>query len=493
MAKSAQAKSEILEAGDFTLAEARLLTSSGLDIDVKENIMQINFYEDILKNSITGEILVQDAGGFVSIGPIMGQEYLRLKIFTASITEDVAIIDFTKNVLLINSVENRTEVGNDISAYVLSFTTSEIVKNQRTRVNKALSGSYSDIVEEMLKVVDCQKKVFLEPTKGVKRIIAPNIPPFSVIDLAAKYATSQSTEKLLPNYLFYENFLGYNFRSLSSLYTQPVVQQYKTFIAGTQQPSVGIVGKNTNTNSSGALDHSMERQYQMIIGHEMVDGNDTLFNHTTGVYASKHIVHDIVTKSFKTKFYNYFDNFGNEKHIGKNPIFSETSIDKNGKRVSDFPTRTFLTSKSTFGLNDAQHVSGPYTYPFSIDPENSLQERTSTLNQLNRGIIINLAVVGGTHVKAGDIVDVEIPLTAAFAPPDSEDAGNDRFYSGKFLVKNLYHSFDFGEKKHKMILTCVKDSLEKPLQCVDGQTEPKPNKSLNVVPVSALDGVNYEY
>ena len=38
MAKSAQAKSEILEAGDFTLAEARLLTSSGLDIDVKENI-----------------------------------------------------------------------------------------------------------------------------------------------------------------------------------------------------------------------------------------------------------------------------------------------------------------------------------------------------------------------------------------------------------------------------------------------------------------------
>ena len=82
MATSAQAKSEILEAGDFTLAEARLLTSSGLDIDVKENIMQINFYENIQKNSITGEILVQDAGGFVSIGPIMGQEYLRLKIFS---------------------------------------------------------------------------------------------------------------------------------------------------------------------------------------------------------------------------------------------------------------------------------------------------------------------------------------------------------------------------------------------------------------------------
>jgi len=480
MATSAQAKSEILEAGDFTLAEARLLTSSGLDIDVKENIMQINFYEDIQKNSITGEILVQDAGGFVSIGPIMGQEYLRLKIFTASITEDVAIIDFTENVLLINSVEKRTEVGNDISAYVLSFTTSEIVKNQRTRVNKVLSGSYSDIAEQMLKVVDCQKKVFLEPTKGVKRIVAPNITPFNVIDLAAKYATSQSTEKPLPNYLFYENFLGYNFRSLSSLYTQPVVQQYKTFIAGTQQ-HIKSVGRNTNTNSSGVLDHSMERQYQMIIGHEMVDGNDTIFNHTTGVYASKHIIHDIITKSFKTKFYNYFDNFSNEQHIGENPIFSETSIDKNGKRVSDFPARTFLTSKSTFGLNDAQH-----TNEFSsFDPENSLQERTSTLNQLSRGIIINLAVVGSTHVKAGDLVDVEIPLTAAYDPPDSKDAGNDRFYSGKFLVKKLYHSFDFGEKKHKTILTCVKDSLEKPLQACDGQTEPKPNTSLNVVSVSA--------
>ena len=160
-----------------------------------------------------------------------------------------------------------------------------------------------------------------------------------------------------------------------------------------------------------------------------------------------------------------------------------------GKRVSDFPARTFLTSKSTFGLNDAQHSNLTSRYEFSIDPENSLQERTSTLNQLSRGIIINLAVVGSTHVKAGDIVDVEIPLTAAYEPPDSEDAGNDRFYSGKFLVKNLYHSFDFGEKKHKTILTCVKDSLEKPLQTCDGQTEPKPNTSLNVVSVSA-DG-NY--
>ena len=120
----------IKEAGDFFVSEARLLTSSGLDIDIKTNIMQINIYEDIQKNSITGEMLVQDAGGFVSIGPIMGQEYLRLKIHTASLKEENTIIDFSENVLLINSVDNRTEVGNDISAYALSFTTSEIVKNQ---------------------------------------------------------------------------------------------------------------------------------------------------------------------------------------------------------------------------------------------------------------------------------------------------------------------------------------------------------------------------
>ena len=50
-----------------------------------------------------------------------------------------------------------------------------------------------------------------------------------------------------------------------------------------------------------------------------------------------------------------------------------------------------------------------------------------------------------------------------------------------FLIKEINHSFDFGEKKLKSILTLVKDSLPIKLPEVTDQEEPKPNKSLNVV------------
>ena len=323
----------------------------------------------------------------------------------------------------------------------------------------------------MLKLVDCQKTVFIEPTEGVKKIIPPNITPFDVINLAAKRSTTYAN---LANYLFFENFLGYNFRSLSSLYDEPVVQIYDTHIAGAHDHHTDIDSAGNITTRNG-----MEKQFEMIIGHEMVDGNDTIFNHTTGVYGSKHIIHDIITKSFKTKVYNYFDNFSNERHIGDNPIFSETSIDTRGRRVSDFPARTFLTSSNGFQGAELQHQGYSGGYGFTIDDPSKLLERTSSLNQLNRGIIINLAVVGSTHIKAGDIIEVNIPLTAAYKTPQAEDGSNDRFYSGKFLIKKLYHSFDFGERKHKTILTCVKDSLEKPLENCEGQTEPKPNRPLH--------------
>ena len=52
----------IVAAGDFTLDVAKLLTSAGIEIDIKANIMQINIVEDIKRNSITGEILVSDGG-----------------------------------------------------------------------------------------------------------------------------------------------------------------------------------------------------------------------------------------------------------------------------------------------------------------------------------------------------------------------------------------------------------------------------------------------
>ena len=180
---------EIRSVGDFNLATAEVITSAGLKINITPNIIQIDIFEDMTRNSIAGEILLQDSGGFVSEGPIIGQEYLRLKIQTPSLTNERDIIDFTKNVFVINSVSSRSEVANNVSVYLLSFSSSEIFKNQRTKITGSLTGTYSDIVKQMLDRVNCQKTIFLEPTRGVKRITVPNLRPFEVIQMALQSAS----------------------------------------------------------------------------------------------------------------------------------------------------------------------------------------------------------------------------------------------------------------------------------------------------------------
>ena len=124
----------INEAGDFDLEVAKLRTSSGKVIDLSASIIAITIFEDTGMSAVTGNILLQDSVALTSLGPIIGQEYLYLKISTTTFTEENAIIDFTKNVFLIHSLENRTEVGNNIQMYVLNFTTSEIMKNLEVHV-----------------------------------------------------------------------------------------------------------------------------------------------------------------------------------------------------------------------------------------------------------------------------------------------------------------------------------------------------------------------
>ncbi len=462
--------SEIRSVGDFSLVTAELITSAGATLNIKPNIVHINLYEDILSNSLAGEIMLQDSAGFVSEAPIIGQEYFKLKIQTPSLTKEEDIIDFTKNVFVINSVESRGEVGNNVSMYLLTFSSSELVKNTRTKVNGSVSGTYSDIVKQMMDRVNCQKKIWLEPTRGVKRIVVPNLNPFSVIHEAQQNASSAISDNFSPSYLFFETFSGYHFRSLASLYSQPIVQKYTTYVPGSKVDR-GIV--------------NIETELGNIIDYEIVDNSNSLYNYSTGVLGSKLIVHNIYSKSFNEYTYNYFDGFNKEKHItsfhGKKqyPIFSDVSIEKDGSRPSDFSARTFLSSIS-MGETDTNNTTEDGTEPFiAPDPENTLQERSSTINQLEKGLILNISTHGNTSITAGDIVRIDIPLQASIKT--SENRKNDRFYQGVFIVKRIKHEFDFGVKKHGSVLTLVKDSLGEKLEGPTGVWEPKPEEPPTVI------------
>ena len=473
----------INEAGDFELEVAKLKTSSGKVIDLSASIIAITIFEDTGMSAVTGNILLQDSFALTSLGPIIGQEYLYLKISTPTLTHKSAVIDFTENIFLIHSLENRTDVGNNVQMYVLNFSTSEIMKNQRTKVSQILKGAYSDIVTNMLhNFVDCKKDMYIEPSSGNKKIIAPNIRPFDVIGIATKEAISRKFEE--PTYMFFETMKGYHFRSLASMYAEGPVMTYKTYV-----PGGNIIQKGPGIGSIDII-----KDLSQVLNYQVVANTDTLINYTTGTYASNLFVHDIFNKRFKNYKHDAFSNFHNEHHIthfkfrGKDnnlnrkgssndfPIYSHLAIEENGKTIADFPARTYVMPVSehdTTEHSDASHITSNNTYPFaSYNPQNWVQRRNSQMMLLEQGFLVNILTHGNTLINAGDIVELDLPYKAAIKTTKKEQS--DRFYKGNFFIKRIRHDFDFTEAKHKTHLTLVKDSLEDSLDGPEDNWEPKP-------------------
>ncbi len=133
--------------------------------------------------------------------------------------------------------------------------------------------------------------------------------------------------------------------------------------------------------------------------------------------------HSQLSKSFNKQIYNYHDSFAGEEHIvgggsdGKPeyPLISDIMVENEdgGRRVSDYPARTFLLPTSLVNGSDSQHITPNGSFSYSgYDPQKWVQRRHSQMLQLENGFNINIVVHGNTLVSAGNKVDVNIPYTA---------------------------------------------------------------------------------
>ena len=459
-------------AGEFKIDICELITSTGMRIDLKTTIMGLTLFEDISSLTVSGTIVVADSVNMVSHGPVLGQEYLYLKIHTPTFTEaGSGVIDFSKNVFLVHSVAAREKMTNGTQVYSLNFVSQELIKNQRLKVMQSLTASWSDIVTKMLTdtaYLDTKKDMVIEPSAGIKKFVSPNIRPLDVVKLAAKQAVS--TFKGQSTYLFYETLKGFNFRTLASMYNIPEQLEYTTFLPG------------TNITKDGNID--VLKDLQTILSYDIISNNDNIVNYRSGMYGSKLIVHDIIGKTYTTDVYNYHDNFENEHHIvggvtadlSEFPLASDLYVNEKDQRVSDFYARTFLMPTSKSGENDAQHNTEVNNNPYmSYDPENWVQSRNSQMIQLENAFNINIEVHGNTLINVGDKVTVNIPYTGVI----KGNSKYDRFYQGPFLIKTIRHDFNVLAKpaQHRMYMNLVKDSLEEQIFAPDDNYEPSATES----------------
>ena len=271
--------SKTQHAGEYKLQECKIVSSRGVVADIDTKVISFQIYENLFSQSLIASMTIIDNTNMVMKLPIIGQEFVILKVENPGIGE----IDFTNNVFAVTNVKTRQDVSNDTQIYDISLVSTESLKNSRTRISKSYNGSVSEIVTSILRdenLIDTNKDIYVDNTSGSRKFVAPNIRPFRFIRNLTREAISEEFEGS-PHYFFYENCKGFQFRCLDGLYKRAV---NGVFVADSESI---INGENKSPSSD------LEKDYRRVLKFSISRTNDTLLSTMGGMLGSNLIKYNI--------------------------------------------------------------------------------------------------------------------------------------------------------------------------------------------------------
>ena len=431
-------------AGKYEVKELLVKTITGNVLDLKNQVQYIDIYESIFSNSLSGSITILDVDNIAANGPIIGQEFMSLKLTTPNL--DNQQIDFTDTTFCIYKIVSRTSASVSSQLMTLSFTTPEALKDKRTRVSKSYTDDISNIVVNVLKderYINTNKNVFVEPTQGIRKVVSPNVHPFKFITTLATEAISKEYKS--PHFMFFENTKGIHFKTIEHMMTGTSHGPYSASDLGPLE--------------KGSKKASILTEMLRIIDFQVNSNNDMLANIQGGMLGSKTIEYNIYNKTYSSKEYKHFDNFNEFPRLEgeqSNPVFGTGSIDALGNTVGDFSdSRIHLHPVNTDGVYDTQHTNETLSYRYTPDKINeSILKRQAKFMELSTGVSVSLKITGNTTLAAGEMINILVPTVGR-----EHKNKNDLQFTGIYLITTLRHSFDQTTKKHEIYLTAAKDSF----------------------------------
>lgn len=197
--------------------------SSKFGIDIRGIFQELNIYDNLFFPCVTGTIVIQDGVGLMRKVRFDGSEFIFIHMAKYADT-DASIELEIKGTYLINKVTDRVNIGMNSEVYTLHFISQEFLLSEQQKIRKSYTGKYSEIISSILSqhlnvqvndTVDNVVKNRIEESKGLDKIIIPNLTPFQAIDFLASRALN---EKDVPDFVFWQDHLfGYNFNSLSKM------------------------------------------------------------------------------------------------------------------------------------------------------------------------------------------------------------------------------------------------------------------------------------
>ena len=452
-------------AGDYVLDKVVLINHTGQRIDIKFIMTELNIYESIYNNAVTGSIVIGDTKNQISRMEIQGLERIAFHLKTPGITyrkEDVIdASEETGEPFHVYKITNRKQVNTGVIAYTLHFASREFMRNLRTKVSQSYDGKCDRAVIDIMRdenYLDSKKKLHVEPTGNSLKFVVPNLNPFDAINMIANKSLPEKSNGV--GYFFYETTGGYYFRSWQNMVTsqgefhRPYKQNFYS-----QPVKLGDVAKSRDEKTGKAQD-KVDREFQTVEQYQFVNNfHDVAANTALGTYGHRVISHNLFDKSYDIADYHYHREFGKTPHAdtlkfttNQYAIMNGAVDYDNNKSVSDYAeSRVSLQAVTPF-MHDKD--VGRYGLDVAADGTKTGQ-KISQYNQIAHGTSLLLTVKGQSQLAAGDLI--RFNLVDVNSKSMKMTNPNDPRFSGDYVITKVRHQVT-GDS-YKMVLECAKDSV----------------------------------
>tara|TARA_R100000353_G_scaffold98044_1_gene71414 strand:+ start:436 stop:1788 length:1353 start_codon:yes stop_codon:yes gene_type:complete len=421
--------------------QASITSLDGRSFDLTGKITEFNYYEDILKQSVTADMEIVSSFSYVNQLPIRGGEKVIISLETAFGVVQFGTKESPDNALYVYKVsDHNTE--RMIEECKIHLTTLERFSNESTRCQKkykfqGISQHVEDILENTLQT---KKDIKVEPTANSYTFIGNSKKPFYTLTWLGSKAISRVAEKSgvsgegknaenkgTAGFLFYENYDGYHFRSIDSLVANTQVQEGKSDI----EPKfkyfyTGKIIENANLKNNITI-----MRYNSI---KNIDLRSAL---KIGMYCNQFYYYDIRSNELSLYNYKLKDEIKNATKLG-----SEESITVDSE-FAGTPTRSMFRTSDHGVLNP----SGSLTESQSDSGGDAiLAKSVSRINLLfTQGL--NILIPLNVKLKVGDLIYCEFPKIEGGKSTDIDEQ-----MSGNYVIREVHHQFLPNKNKSSLLL-----------------------------------------
>ena len=430
-------------AGSVEIQTLSLISSSGLFINLTDYMAEINIFEDMFSSFMGGTITIVDSRNLLKEVPIVGDEYIVVKIKTPTVES------FISKTFRVFSVTDR-EIVRDLNTqtYNLHFISKEAVLDSIKPLYKSFSGKISDVAQKIFddylsnfRTIDAIKQtleinpqksrlVVYPETQNSVKFVSPGWTPFKCLNWLASKAIPKEGKAC--NYLFFESNKNFYFLNVEKIFEQ----NYKTNAVnlGTYYYKINSVKENEDINE------------KMFIAEDfqVIRTTDHLTNYSNGYIANKLITLDVINKQYQFHDHDHvakFKEYAHSQGESSLPIFASDTIRNPVTKIKFYPIHPGLHT-----LPDNVSEKMPIIYG----------NRLSNLQELSN-LKISINVPGRTDAEVGAMLYFSFPDVSPKSEQDTSKTNEDKYYSGFYIITAIRHKIN--QFKHTMTLELVKDAL----------------------------------